>query len=359
MYVACIAWTLAIILLAYYYEESLQENRLLVVVMTKWGHTTGQVQRTLNSVRSVLPLSRIFTCRAPHRQLCLQQALSPAPMEDYVLMLEAGLVIERRSRPTRISAAANTLRVGGVVDYTDKLLLVSTRALRSGTCYYRGLAADDVECGGGSSHRYSSFDLFDPDAGAFTQADEDQLQALLHWFSETPDAPAANATDAHFQAGQLLERKGDLLEANAHYVKQLELGETRVNYRYYAQYSRARIAVRLNHSHEEAKQLFLTAYAYGGEEGLSRWEPRYYLARMERAAGHYALCILYAGDFDANFEEDYAAKLAPFHPLRVEHNIYAWAMEEELAYCLHRAGHEQEAQRHREHAMKSKAQTHK
>ena len=349
MLLACLGFYFAT-----YYEDSLQENRLLILVMITPAHNAADqsilFQRTHASARAELPLARFMVCDqsgsgvwrnyAHNRQLCLQQASQPDVLEEYVLVVDPGQVLTRVGRHARITADYGTVRMRNAVDYTDAVALLSVRLLRMHVCQYHGWAGEYLDCrspASASTQHYASLELFDPDADKFTAVEAQKLMLLKRSLTTN------NTARTHFYVAQLYERKGDLREANKHYVYQLEAGEHHENYRYYAHYARARLAVRIGVDASEARQLFL-ATLDSGTEGLMRWEPRYYLARMERAAKRYNRCILYASvDYTDAARE---SRLADLLPLHVEYTIYAWALQEELGYCLWFAGQRKEAEWH-------------
>jgi tetratricopeptide (TPR) repeat protein len=327
------------------YEESLQETRLIVVIITNGAsHTVADMERSIQSARQKLRMARILVCE---RSLCLAEASQPGTLEEYALLVKAGQTIGLVGKARRVTADMNTVRQSSATDYTDTVALVSIRALRAAHCRFHEWPGDYLDCTGAALtvDHYASIQL-----ESVLTVSEGAVVALRQWLAHHQGSPMhALWTRAHFELGQLLEATGDLAGAARHYRIQLGANESHTNYRYYARYSLARIA--LQQSEPKAANLFLLAMD-SGSEGLMRWEQRYYLARLERAAGRYNRCILYA-HVDFKQTHELLKRLRELQPLRVEPNIYHWALEEELAYCLWQAGHKTEARAHYGHLQGS------
>ncbi len=86
------------------------------------------------------------------------------------------------------------------------------------------------------------------------------------------------------------------------------------------------------------KDMFLSAYHYYPH----RKEPLYYLTRMERTVGNFSGCLLYG-------RSAMMVGSPSIDELFVENAIYNYAVEMEVAHCLHHSGRIEEAKKQNKH----------
>lgn len=130
-----------------------------------------------------------------------------------------------------------------------------------------------------------------------------------------------NRTDDPFYLGRAYEQIKQKEKSIEYYKKTSNVNKYR---KFYSMY---RIAVI-----KMDKDEFLKAYNYHPH----RKEPLYYLARMERTLGNYAQCLLYA-------RAGMLVGSPSISEIYVENSIYKYALEDELALCLHNSGNSAEA----------------
>ncbi len=251
------------------------------------------------------------------KNVCLQDVYEYIKSSDqrytHVLLLEDEHDIIMGDEISSIEYNVSSLRLD--VDNTQDRVraLLTVEALLQ--CSYE---LDLLECAGDhiTFGRYEGFHLKQTRSGDL----EKKHQAALRGLNVRPTA--------YFYLARSHARLNRTTEAINSYILHLA-DETLTNYRFQSRYELARL--RLDVPDRDHSADFLDAYnEYDAE---SRWEPLYYLARIARAKQHYNLCIMYTG----------AALNAPSidffkRPLSLEPHIYAWALEEERAYCLHYAG---------------------
>lgn len=206
--------------------------------------------------------------------------------------------------------------------YNSVLALVRASVLHR--CRYRLWTHEFLDCGTNATTT-THFGLHlihhhDSDARQTGAKFERDISLLQQWISTNDDL----LPRALFYLATSLEGAGKDADAVEMYKRHLQL-ETFSNYRYQSRYQIARISIRTNKS--ESVNLFLEAIRE--YDGVTRYEPFYYLARMARVGGDYNACIALTGAAISAPPIDHARK-----PLFLEPAIYHWALEEERAFCL-------------------------
>lgn len=330
------------------YEDSLQVNRIVAVIWRPEGVDSPEgesaaLQRTLSSLSRSLYLARVHVCDAGGREFCLYNALKGA-LEDYVLFVEPGQEIRIVQRTRRLTLDVYTVRQSNTIDATDGIAIVAARVLRDGRCVFEMPVAPFLDCtyaseaGKGTATvpttaHYADLELHDPEPARGSLAGEKLIET---WLRENPHK-GLHKGRALFYLAQSRELRADYAGAKQAYEDAL-CQKLSSNYHFYALYALAKLELRAaNDTSPASRHRVRAAFERAmleGIEGLMRWEPRYYLARMFRAAKEYNLCLVCAQEAVRTRTVQIDEQLRQYQPLRLETAIYGWALKQEYDECM-------------------------
>lgn len=264
------------------------------------------------------------------RNNCLQAAM-PLVWTPWTLLLDADHEIVWKATPTPPLYTMNSLDMQGYrMPY-----LVSTQALATGQCVYRGVRHEFLDCGPNATRGpyYSISLLHHADGGNRATKYADDLRSLTRAYEHDEQDPVLRVRYG-FYIARTYEDLGNWTQA-AHWYGLRAGWEGWTEEIYISLYRRGLCLWRLNQT-EQAMHSLLQAYHVNPH----RKEALFYLAQHARLDGNYSQCLLYsrAGLL--------VGSPAPLDSLFVEQWIYNWAMEDENALCLYYAGRKLEALGH-------------
>ncbi len=261
---------------------------------------------------------------ADNRNECLQFLSSLAfDHDDYVLLMDADheMVVNGKSYP--IVYDVNTIQIQSIRPERPRnagSLLIRANVLTR--CVYRLPTHEYLDCTGPNTTfgRYDYISLLHHHDGNTSSIKFERDREILEdWLHNSSNPHQARAL---FYLAETYVALGLVDKAMETYRNHIAI-ETLTNYVFQSKYSYAKLSL--------SGDAFLDAI--DAHDGNTRWEPLYYLARLARAAGQFNRCIMYTSAALSAPRIDYARK-----PLFIEPAIYDWALEEERAFCLYRAG---------------------
>lgn len=315
---------------------------------------TGSNDNTTAVARSVWPSEGLFiqnnvtfvnfeTTRNECNRLMVEQTGHLIKLE-WILLADADFSIHQRHtlEPT---FDVNMIQIHGQPHNSLNMLI--RRAVFVKNCRYRLYTHEYLDCNTGKNHTFGHHDglFFSDHSDGSSRPDKlnRDIRLLVEWLKYV------NETDLRPRALYYLARahedRGDMKDALRIYELHNK-EQTFSNYRFYALYRIALIHMHLNHSSSIVEHCLLSAFSE--YDGYFRREVLYQLARYNRlVVNNLHTCILYA-TAGMNLPAIDHSRM----PLFLENYIYAWALQEELAFCLVQRGLKREARYHYEQIIK-------
>ena len=263
---------------------------------------------------------------ALNRNQCLRDAL-PHVKTKYVLLLDADhtIVAKGLQEPT---FQVNLVNFG-----TSRLpYLVVTKTLKQ--CHYRGVTHEYLDCPlTATQGAYNGIRLHHFEDGTHRKHKYERDLARLQRAFKVEKNPILLRRYAFYLA-RTLEDMRNYTHAVPWYRKRAQMTQDQESW--FSEYRIGVILLHLNQTQTGVEHL-IKAYKMNPH----RKEPLYYLARFESKRQNWAECLLYG-------RAGMLVGSPSLHDLFVSDEIYNWALEEEVAWCLSRSGRHEEATGHYE-----------